>query len=57
MRFFFDGLSGLTIAIGAVLTLAILMRATAQLDWSEVFALRKRRGHDEPPVLPSSFQA
>lgn len=41
--FFFDGLSGLTIAIGAVLTLAILMRATAKLDWSEVFVSCKRR--------------
>ncbi|MDQ8207887.1 inner membrane CreD family protein [Coraliomargarita sp. SDUM461003] len=40
--FFFDGLSGLTIAIGAVLTLAVLMRATAKMDWSTVFVARKR---------------
>lgn len=40
--FFFDGLSGLTIAIGAVLTLAVLMRATAKMDWSQVFVSRKR---------------
>lgn len=40
--FFFDGLSGLTIAIGAVLTLAVLMRATAKMNWSQVFVLRKR---------------
>ncbi|MGZ0707706.1 inner membrane CreD family protein [Coraliomargarita sp. W4R53] len=39
--FFFDGLSGLTIALGAVLTLAILMVATAKQDWSEVFVSRK----------------
>lgn len=40
--FFFDGLSGLTIAIGAVLTLAVLMVATAKLDWSAVLGTRKR---------------
>ena len=40
--FFFDGLSGLTIAIGAVLTLAVLMRATAKINWSEVFSARRR---------------
>lgn len=39
--FFFDGLSGLTIAIGAVLTLAVLMVATAKLNWSEVLVSRK----------------
>jgi hypothetical protein len=40
--FFIDGLSGLTIAIGAVLTLAVLMVATAKLDWSAVLDSRKR---------------
>jgi inner membrane protein involved in colicin E2 resistance len=39
--FFFDGLSGLTIAVGAVLTLAVLMVATAKLNWSEVLVARK----------------
>jgi hypothetical protein len=41
--FFFDGLSGLTIAIGAVLTLAVLMVATAKLNWSEVLVARKHK--------------
>jgi hypothetical protein len=41
--FFFDGLSGLTIAIGAVLTLAVLIVATAKLYWSEVLVSRKGR--------------
>ncbi len=40
--FFFDGLSGLTIAIGAVVTLAILMVASAKVDWAEKFARRPR---------------
>jgi hypothetical protein len=34
--FFFDGLTGLTITIGAVVTLAILMLGTARLDWGRV---------------------
>ncbi|MEM1223932.1 MAG: inner membrane CreD family protein [Verrucomicrobiota bacterium] len=42
--FFFDGLSGLTITIGAILTLAILMVATAKTDWSKIFvSMRKKR--------------
>ena len=41
--FFFDGLSGVTIAIGAVITLAILMGATARVNWAEKFTVRKRQ--------------
>ena len=36
--FFFDGISGLSIAIGAIATLAILMAATARVNWTEKFA-------------------
>ena len=35
--FFLQGMTGLTVTIGAVLTLAVLMRLTAKLDWREVF--------------------
>jgi len=35
--FFLQGMTGLTVTLGAVLTLAILMRLTAKLDWREVF--------------------
>jgi hypothetical protein len=49
--FFFDGLSGLTIAIGAVATLGVLMAATAQTNWSEVFVSRKRMPA-MPPAMP-----
>ena len=38
--FFIKGLTGLTVAIGSVVTLAILMRVTATLDWNKVFAKR-----------------
>ncbi len=40
--FFFDGLSGLTITIGAVATLALLMLATARVDWAEKFTRHPR---------------
>jgi hypothetical protein len=36
--FFFDGYTGLTVTIGAILTLFALMQATARLDWNQVFA-------------------
>ena len=51
--FFFDGLSGLTITIGAVLTLAILMRVTAKIDWSKVFVKRGPRSVSEAPPVQS----
>jgi hypothetical protein len=35
--FFLKGITGLTIAIGSVVTLAVLMRVTAHLDWNEIF--------------------
>ncbi|MFN7954085.1 MAG: inner membrane CreD family protein, partial [bacterium] len=36
--FFFDGLTGLTITVGAVVTLFVLMQLTARIDWAEMFA-------------------
>ncbi len=44
--FFFDGLTGITIAVGAVVTLALLMVLTARVDWSGVFGRRP-----QPPPL------
>ena len=35
--FFFDGFTGLTITIGAVITLFVLMQMTARVSWDEVF--------------------
>jgi len=40
--FFFDGISGLVIAISSVATLAVLMIATARTDWDEVFSIRRQ---------------
>src|SRR3977135_1540732 len=35
--FFFEGLTGLTITIGAIITLALLMTATAKINWADKF--------------------
>ena len=36
--FFFEGFTGLTVTIGAVITLFVLMQMTAKVNWAEVFA-------------------
>lgn len=36
--FFFEGYAGLTVTVGAVLTLFVLMQATAAVDWEHVFS-------------------
>jgi hypothetical protein len=46
---FLEGYTGLTVTIGAILTLAFVMRATARLDWSRLFQTRPAA---EVPVRP-----
>ena len=36
--FFFEGYTGLTVTVGAVVTLFVLMQATARVNWEEVLA-------------------
>jgi hypothetical protein len=43
--FFFDGLTGITLSVLAVLTLALLMFLTARIDWKKFFS-------KNPPPLP-----
>lgn len=50
VSFFFDGMTGLTIAIGSVITLALLMKVTASTSWKGVFT--EKRSPVPPPVLP-----
>ncbi len=38
--FFIKGITGITVAIGSVVTLGILMKVTADIDWDEVFKSR-----------------
>ena len=45
--FFFDGLTGITITIGAIVTLALLMAFTARVKWEDAFTSRVA-----PPPLP-----
>jgi Inner membrane protein CreD len=49
--FFFEGLTGLTITIGAIVTLALLMAATARVNWAEKFG-SKNASRETPPPLP-----
>ncbi len=44
--FFFEGYTGLTITIGAIVTLAIIMQLTARVNWDEVLAKQSQ------PVAP-----
>jgi hypothetical protein len=46
--FFFDGLTGIAIAIGAVITLALLMAFTAKVDWDSALGSR-----GTPPPMPT----
>jgi hypothetical protein len=46
--FFFPGWTGLTVVVGAVITLFVLMQSTGRVDWSKVFG----RGNDRSPVEP-----
>jgi hypothetical protein len=48
--FFLQGYTGLTVAIGSVVTLAILMKVTAHIDWNTVFTAKAEKGSS--PALP-----
>src|SRR3954464_1152997 len=48
--FFFEGLTGLTITIGAIVTLALLMGATARVNWAEKFGAKSPLRGMPPPV-------
>lgn len=47
--FFLDGITGLTVAIGSVVTLGVLMKLTAHVDWDQVF---KNSNTDSSPSIP-----
>ncbi|MEM7697477.1 MAG: inner membrane CreD family protein [Verrucomicrobiota bacterium] len=51
--FFFDGLTGITITIGAIITLALLMAFTARTNWGEVFRSTTPKPKSSPPVIPT----
>ncbi len=45
-------MTGLTVTIGAVVTLFVLMQTTGRVDWSEVFPERPPSA-TPPPLIPS----
>lgn len=51
--FFLKGITGLTVAVGSVVTLAVLMKMTAHVDWDAVFA--KTTPHSAPIPDPPPF--
>jgi inner membrane protein involved in colicin E2 resistance len=52
--FLLKGVTGLTIAIGSVVTLAVLMKVTANVDWNEIFSkpTPKKPILNRPPNIP-----
>jgi hypothetical protein len=46
--FFFEGYTGLTVTIGAIVTLFVLMQATARVDWGRVFTGASPREVHQP---------
>ncbi|NLT69489.1 MAG: cell envelope integrity protein CreD [Verrucomicrobiaceae bacterium] len=53
--FFFDGLTGITITIGAILTLALLMLFSAKTDWTAVFTNAKDKGRASVAGVSNGF--
>jgi len=49
--FFLKGMTGLAITIGAIVTLFVLMQATARIDWNGIFAKRLKPGPPDPAAL------
>ena len=41
--FFFKGLTGLTVTIGSIITLAVLMYLTRHIDWNQTFKVKSRK--------------
>lgn len=56
--FLFKGVTGLTITIGSIATLAMLMIVTAKVDWASLFAKRQSAppSKSPPPISPDSPQ-
>lgn len=53
--FFFKGTTGLIITIGSIATLALMMAATAAVDWTKVFA-QPRKTPSIPPLPEAPTQ-
>ena len=54
--FFFPGYTGLSVTIGAILTLAILMHLTAKVDWDQNFGPEQPTPSPPDPSLPTRLK-
>ncbi len=54
VTFFWTGMTGLAVTIGAVLTLFVIMQITGRTRWTEVFA-SMRRDRTAPVAAPPTF--
>lgn len=52
--FFIEGFTGLTVATGSVITLAVMMKVTAHVDWNQVFSKIPEKTKTSPPPLPKT---
>ena len=50
--FFFEGYTGLTITIGAIVTLAVMMQLTGRVNWEEALASNSAPPPPLPPAPP-----
>ncbi len=48
--FFLKGMTGLTVTIGSVLTLAALMKITAKVDWFDFFGSARKEKQEQIPL-------
>ena len=48
--FFFEGLTGLAVTIGSIITLAYFMAKTAHVDWERIFERKPRQNAQLSPV-------
>ena len=54
--FFFKGFAGLTVTIGAIVTLFVLGQVTGRVKWGELFSSRDRRPPMATPLSPEDRQ-
>ena len=55
--FFFEGYTGLTVTVAAIVTLFVLMQVTARVDWGRVFAGRARAREGARPAWTAQPRA
>jgi hypothetical protein len=48
--FFYEGYTGLVVAVGGILTLAVMMQLTAKVDWAQIF--QKGKANSSPGNPP-----